>query len=191
MNGTLLALGTVAAVVAAAGVAHQRGMRGSRAHPSRATLLSTPIRSEAEARAFIRAMVVSGFAYHLDDAPEDILRHRSGRRLFSKAEVPLMRERADELFRHLNHDPHAEMLDALALNEGTEGSRSMPRSTARTSEWDVLYKDGLLVWRVHATSAKAAVAKVRGQLIAMGRNPAGLKLEAIRVPLDELSLKLF
>ena len=102
-----------------------------------------------------------------------------------------MRERADELFRHLNHDPHAEMLDALALNEGTEGSRSMPRSTARTSEWDVLYKDGLLVWRVHATSAKAAVAKVRGQLIAMGRNPAGLKLEAIRVPLDELSLKLF
>ena len=47
------------------------------------------------------------------------------------------------------------------------------------------------MWRVHATSAKAAVAKVRGQLIAMGRNPAGLKLEAIRVPLDELSLKLF
>ena len=65
------------------------------------------------------------------------------------------------------------------------------RLGSRNEGWDVLYKDGLLVWRVHATSAKAAVAKVRGQLIGMGRNPAGLKLEAIRVPLDELSLKLF
>ena len=85
--------------------------KGSRSHGSSLTppfsLLHRPIRSQADAKAYLRAMVEEGYSYHLDDDARDIVAHVSGEPLFTPAEAKVANQRMEEVFQHFSDgDPY-------------------------------------------------------------------------------------
>lgn len=108
----LLALGAGAIALAAAAPAS----RGSRAHAF--PLLHRPIRSEADAKAYLRELVDAGYGYHLEDDASDIVRIASGEPLFTAAEASLANQRAEEVFaRFTSGDPFEYLLSLLRSEE--------------------------------------------------------------------------
>ena len=104
----LLALGAGAIALAAASPAS----RGSRAHVF--PLLHRPIRSEADAKAYLRELVSSEHGYHLEDDASDIVRTSTGEPLFTAEQARLANQRAEEVFTHFTRgDPFAYMFDLL------------------------------------------------------------------------------
>jgi hypothetical protein len=110
-NGALVTLGLVAAV-AAVGAANKAGLYGSRAHAF--PLLHRPIRSQADAEAYLRELMSSGHSYHLEDDASDIVRTSTGEPLFTAEQARLANQRAEEVFAHFTRgDPFAYMFDLL------------------------------------------------------------------------------
>jgi hypothetical protein len=104
----LLALGAGAIALAAASPAS----RGSRAHAF--SLLHRPIRSQADAEAYLRELMRSGHSYHLEDDASDIVRTSTGEPLFTAEQARLANQRAEEVFTHFTRgDPFEYMLDLL------------------------------------------------------------------------------
>ena len=76
-----------------------------------ATLLSLPVTSADEARAYLLALDAAGYAYHCDDSAADIIRSATGLPLFTPEEAKLADARMDEVCDHLD-DPCAVLLAA-------------------------------------------------------------------------------
>ena len=76
-----------------------------------ATLLSHPVTSADEARAYLLALDAAGYAYHCDDSAADIVRSATGLPLFTPEEATLADARMDEVCAHLD-DPCAVLLSA-------------------------------------------------------------------------------
>lgn len=115
-TGLVLAFGGLAALTAGAAL---KARAGSAARvSSRATLLRTPITTNAQARAYLQAMVVRGFDYHPDTPAAEVFRIGNGKPLFSTTDAKLADARMDEVFRHHTGDPYETLLDAVREREG-------------------------------------------------------------------------
>ena len=89
-----------------------RRSRGSRAHAF--PLLHRPIRSQADAEAYLRELMSSGHSYHLEDDASDIVRTSTGEPLFTAEQARLANQRAKEVFTHFTRgDPFEYMFDLL------------------------------------------------------------------------------
>lgn len=108
----LLALGAGAIALAAASPAS----RGSRAHAF--PLLHRPIRSEADAKAYLRELVSSEHDYHLEGDASDIVRISTGEPLFTAEQARLANQRAEEVFaRFTSGDPFEYLLSLIRSEE--------------------------------------------------------------------------
>jgi hypothetical protein len=76
-------------------------------------LLSRPVTSAAEARAYLIALDAAGYAYHCDDPAGDIIRSATGLPLFTPEEATLADTRMAEVCAYLD-DPCAVLLDVWA-----------------------------------------------------------------------------
>lgn len=74
-------------------------------------LLSQPVTSPDEARAYLLALDAAGYAYHCDDNAGDIVRGGSGIPLFTPDQAALADARMAEVHAHLD-DPCAVLLAA-------------------------------------------------------------------------------
>jgi len=76
-------------------------------------LLSRPVTSATEARAYLLALDAAGYSYHCDDPAADIVRSATGLPLFTPEEAVLADARMDEVCAHLD-DPCSVLLDVWA-----------------------------------------------------------------------------
>ena len=58
---------------------------------------STPIKSLADAQSYLRAAIEAGTVWHLEDDPSEIIQP-DGTPLFTEQEIPLVRQRVNELY---------------------------------------------------------------------------------------------
>lgn len=57
-----------------------------------------PIRSEDEARKWIKDLHEAGLSFHFDDPPDEVINVRTNERIFHDDDVVLIRARVAELF---------------------------------------------------------------------------------------------
>lgn len=65
---------------------------------TREKMLSTPIETLEAAKAFIRWLGDEDLSFHFDDRVEQIVDIRTGERVFTDEEVPLVNARTEEIF---------------------------------------------------------------------------------------------
>lgn len=62
------------------------------------TYFLDPIKSEADAEGFFFCLHQDGLLFHPEDDPSTVINGQSGAMLFSDSEVPLIRERIEEVY---------------------------------------------------------------------------------------------
>jgi hypothetical protein len=111
-DGTLLALAAAAAFVGSA-VVVRAAPRGSSAGAVDRRFLSVPVRSHAQARAFLKKLVDADLDFHLEDDPSNIIVHATDAPLFTEAEIPEVRARVAEVFTHYRGDPFEWLIELI------------------------------------------------------------------------------
>lgn len=68
--------------------------------------LTTPITNNEQAKKYICDLYFDGNLYHLDEYASSIVRFKTGEPAFTPEECVLLDKRRDEVFEHMEIDPH-------------------------------------------------------------------------------------
>jgi hypothetical protein len=68
--------------------------------------MTTPITSNEQAKKYICDLYFDHNLYHLDEYAEDIISFKTGKPAFTPEECIHLNKRRDEVFEHMNIDPH-------------------------------------------------------------------------------------
>lgn len=68
--------------------------------------LKIPITNNEQAKKYICDLYFDGNLYHLDEYASSIISFKTGKRAFTDEECVLLNKRRDEVFKHMEIDPH-------------------------------------------------------------------------------------
>ena len=68
--------------------------------------LTTPITNNEEAKSYIFKLYCDHKLYHLDEHASSIVKFSTGKRAFTDEQCKLLDKRRDEVFEHMEIDPH-------------------------------------------------------------------------------------
>ena len=68
--------------------------------------MTTPITNNEEAKKYICDLYFDGNLYHLDEFAQDIVTFKTGKPAFTIEECIHLNKRRDEVFEHMEIDPH-------------------------------------------------------------------------------------